>query len=705
MFRAAHVLLLVMPMLAQAAAPAPSAASWGVVVGVSEYPQLGASLSLEGPRNDVPLVVSWLAGESVPRSRITVLADHVAGADGLPTRTAILSALDAVAARASAGDRVFLYFAGHGTQVPQFNAGDHAKSDGMEQVFLPRDAAPWNAGQRRIAGAIRGQEIGRRIAAMRARGVFIWLVVDSCHSATLSRAAALVGVKARALPPEALSVPPSDLQQGSTAPPVPLIRVADGNLPGAYVAFYAAQTTEIAPELPLPAGAPERRVHGLFTFAMLRSLSAGGARSYRDLSHQILAFYATTYPRTTPEFEGALDLPVGGIAATQPASRAWPARNTGNEFEIAAGRLHDVTPGTLLVLTESPASRPQAATLGLLRVTRSSLTTSSAEAVSDPALLRRWRVPQDRTADAGAGLARAVQSTMDLTIRVATLAGCAAGLPRDPECEKSTDAAHDAALARVRGLLARQGVLPAGMELTRDASGADLLVVVTGQRLRILRTSALAASPSRGAVVDLAGTDPGPRLQGALLRAGRAVGLVRLASEFTDIGDELAVELRMRDRTGQWHAVNAAKASQVPFDAELAIRLQNIGSRDIDVTVLAVNDQFEIAPIFPVDLETNRMRQGSAQLEIGGWARPSGPYQILVISEPALPGKPHDLSYLAQPGTTRAIREDGFGAVLESAGFVRRQMRAATDAITSGRIRVLGYEVLESGGSREAAGR
>ena len=674
MLRAARVLCLILPMLAHAADAASAVNSWGVVVGVSEYPQLGPSATLEGPRNDVPLVTTWLARGLVPRSHITVLADRVTGADGLPTRTAILAALDAVAARSASGDSVFLYFAGHGTQVPQTDPGDHAKADGLEQVFLPRDAGQWNALQRRITGAIRGREFGQRVEAMRARGVFVWLVFDSCHSATMSRGAALVGLKARAFPAEALGAPQPDPGRTEGADPVPLVRISDGNLPGGYVAFYGAQTNEVAPELLLPAGAPDRRVHGLFTFAMLKSLAAGGARSYRDLAHQILAFYAVIYPRTTPEFEGALDLPIGASAPTLQVSRTWPARNSGDEFEIAAGRLNDITPGTLLALTEPPASGRQTAPLGLLRVTRSTLTTAWAQGVSDPGALRRWRVPQDRTSESGSGLVHVLQSNMDLTIRVAA-----------PD-----------ALARVQELLARPGILPTGVELTRDVTAADLLLLVKGQTLHIVRASTFAAAASQGATVDLEGADRDSRLQRALLRAARAVGLVRLGTEFSDFGDELAVELRSRDRLGQWHAASATTVAKFSFDAELAIRLQNIGSKDIDVTVLSINDQFEISPIFPVDLETNRIRRGSAQLEVRGWARPSGPYQILVISEPALPGKPHDLSYLAQPGVTRSVRELGFGAVLESIGFERRRTRSATDATSSGRIRVLGYEVLES---------
>ena len=36
------------------------------------------------------------------------------------------------------------------------------------------------------------------------------------------------------------------------------------------------------------------------------------------------------------------------------------------------------------------------------------------------------------------------------------------------------------------------------------------------------------------------------------------------------------------------------------------------------MTVLSIDDRFEIAPIFPVDLETNRLRRGSAVI----WEKP-----------------------------------------------------------------------------------
>ena len=42
---------------------------------------------------------------------------------------------------------------------------------------------------------------------------------------------------------------------------------------GGYVAFYAAQTVDTAPEMPLPPGEPRSQVHGLFTYALLKALA------------------------------------------------------------------------------------------------------------------------------------------------------------------------------------------------------------------------------------------------------------------------------------------------------------------------------------------------------------------------------------------------------------------------------------------------
>ena len=141
-------LFILVPAMTVAAAPAetPGNRWWGVVVGVGQYEHLDASLALDGPPNDVPLIVNWLRRQGVPRQHLTVLADQVAGADGLPTRAAILDTLRSLPEKMAPGDIAFLYFAGHGSQQPQGGA-EWSKADGLDEIFLPRDVAAGRAGR------------------------------------------------------------------------------------------------------------------------------------------------------------------------------------------------------------------------------------------------------------------------------------------------------------------------------------------------------------------------------------------------------------------------------------------------------------------------------------------------------------------------------------------------------------------------------
>jgi hypothetical protein len=693
MYRPWWGLCLLIPLLASGApGRTPAERWWGVVVGVGEYEHLDSSLALEGPRNDVPLVLTWLSREHIPRQHLTVLADHVAGADGLPTRAAIMDALDRLSARSQPGDIAFLYFAGHGSQEP-LPGGTGTKADGFEELFLPRDVGHWNGSTGRVAGAIAGSDIGRAVDALRERGIFVWLVFDSCHSATMARGlASTVGERLRAISLERLGGPAGSSSPGrSNAPASPPLKLTARSLPGGYVAFYAAQTVGVAPEMPLPRGEPDRKVHGLFTYALLRSLAATNGGSYRELAHRILALYAVTYPATTPEFEGSLDGPIG--APTQPLVPvgAWPAENTGTHFHIEAGRLNGVTPGSLLSLTPPLSPVNTTYSIGLLRVSRATLTDAWADTVSAPEELRRWHVPADRTAEVGSGLVTLLDSRLDLTVRVVGPVTCLQLPPQS--CAQRGRASTDlASLEAARALINRPGELPGSVRLTDDIDTADLLLAVADRHLFILR-SRRAVSLEDAASIALDAPDAAGRLRDALLRATRAIGLIRLGGEFPGRVDGLLESLRMREPSGAWRSVS--QSARLPLGAELAIRLQNPGPSDLDVTVLSIDERFGITPVFPLDRETNRLGSASRPVEVPVWAA-AGRYELLFITDESRAGSPHDLSYLAQPGVTRAARGSDFATLLERLGFAsdaRRSAASATGGAAS--IRVMEYEVVD----------
>jgi hypothetical protein len=689
-------LVMLAPAIAAASAPAqtPGERWWGVVVGVGEYARLDASLSLDGPPNDVPLVVTWLRRQGVPRHHLTVLADQVPSADGLPTRAAILGALAALPNRMRSGDVAFLYFAGHGSQQPQ-GGREWSKADGLDEIFLPRDVGHWDSRSGRVEGAIVDYEIGSAVEALRARGVFVWLVFDSCHSATLARSLMVPHVRVRSVAPLQLGVPPTSAIANTPSPAAErLVKVRDSAASGGYVAFYAAQTVDSAPELPLPPGEPGRQVHGLFTYALLRALATSGGGSYREVAHRILAYYDSIYPATTPEFEGQLDGPIGAPSAPLLSPAVWPAEHKGREFRIESGRLNGIEPDSLLALYAAIPASGEAAPIGLLQVSRVTLTDAWAEPVADPVELKAWGIPADRSADVASGVVRMLRIGVDTLVRVAGPARCFASLPPPYGCESPASTSQDIAeVARARELATQVGCLPPGAELTSNVDAADLFLLVRGSRLLVVRSGASALEHSVG--IDLDSQTASEDLKRVLFQANRSVALLRLAIDFPEKSEELRTEVRMRGATGGWSSLEAQRLAPIPFGAELSIQLQNIGTDDLDVTILAIDDTFGIFPVYPVDGQSNLLRKGTTRIEVSGWARPAGENELVFIVEKARAGRPHDLGYLAQPGITRHASGTGLAALLERIGFSPRGTRASIseDDLQSSSIKILRYEV------------
>ena len=700
MHRLRHLLgLLALLAAAAAHAAAPGERWWGVIVGVGGYPQLDASLALDGPPNDVPLVLDWLAHAQVPRAHLTVLADQVPHADGLPTRAAILAALAALPNRMRSGDLAFLYFAGHGSQQPQ---GEHAwtKADGQDEIFLPRDVGRWDGDSGRVTGAIVGNEFGHAIDALRARGIFVWVIFDSCHSATADRAQAIPGLHPRAVPPETLGVPRRARAGAPPAPSERLVRVSPKALPGGYVAFYGAQTDETAPEMPLPAGARDRKTHGLFTYALLQALGASGAGSYREVEHRILAFYSVTYPDTTPEFEGALDGPIG--AAGSPLLPGdWPAVREGSQFRIAAGRLSNVTAGSLLALSPPFAAQARPAPMGLLRVRHATLTQAWADPVAERAELTRWHVGADRSEELGAGIAHLLETSWDLKVRLSGPVPCLGAPPAALACGQAAAGSSAPVLARARALV-EHAQRPPGLALTDDAGAADLALIAREHQLYVVNPRSVPLGLEQTATVDLDAASAAADLSAALYQATRAAGLLKLAADFPGKPDALSLEVWVRGASGARLRLGARGARVTP-GTELALNLQNTGADDLDVTILQLDERFAIKPVFPIDRETNRLPRHSAPIELAGWAEAPGRYQLLVIAEPARPGTPHDLLHLVQPGVQRAQADaSDFAALLEHMGFEQAGTRAAVTPQEhhAALMQVIRYEVRASAAGR-----
>ncbi|MEZ5978186.1 MAG: caspase family protein [Planctomycetota bacterium] len=325
-----------------------------LLVGCGEYPRLAeeapdrydAQIALRGPRHDVELMRSVLVGTlGFATNDVEVLVDEDA------TRESILAGLERLAGAARDGDRVVVYFAGHGCQQPARERDTLREPDLLDEVLLPADAGLFDRGSGSIPGAIRDDELGERLRAIRDAGAEVWLVVDACHSGSILRGED--DVRLRGLDPDVLSVPrvTSRFREriGAPAP------VDDVDFSG-IVAFYAAQSYGRAPEFEVDVG-DGTCPHGLFTWLLAQELvRTEGRVTYAQLVARVVAAYqAWPCTLTVPgAIGGDLDRPVLGLGGEV---APWQVqRLDGDRLGLDRGTLAGVEPGTRLALLADDGS-------------------------------------------------------------------------------------------------------------------------------------------------------------------------------------------------------------------------------------------------------------------------------------------------------------------------------------------------------------
>ncbi len=296
-----------------------AARTLALLVGVSGYPTLAVHRQLQGPRNDVQLMRQTLVDLGTPRQAITVLADGVAGAQGLPTRANILSNFDKLAQLADAGDWVVLYLSGHGSQQPQLQVlNGHREPDGLDEIFLPYDVARWDGKTGAVENAIADDEIGAAIDKIKKKGALVWAIFDTCHAGDMVRSLR----KGDDLPtlryvkPVELGIPheairPAQLATRSWGNTLDRVERKKRQAGESMIAFYASQPDEPAAEETFPAfqNRTEKKRYGLFTYYLAEELQNWQDKTFKTLAEKIGSRYRQdkrAFP--TPLFTGGLDL-------------------------------------------------------------------------------------------------------------------------------------------------------------------------------------------------------------------------------------------------------------------------------------------------------------------------------------------------------------------------------------------------------------
>lgn len=298
---------------------------YALLIGVSNYPSLKEEKQLKAPENDVRLLKTVLTKYSFAENNITTLSTANKDALKQPTRRVILAELEKLVEKAKANDTILLYFSGHGSQQPNAN-----ESDGYDELFLPSDIGQWDDKKGQVKNALVDNEIGHFIDRLLAKNASVWLIMDSCHSATGAREATTsnknpVTRKARTVSLADLGVPAKKAlfhsrsgknvtenatKKESTAVNDFSPKKSSAHFTGLYAS--AAQEEAFEDEYPSLTDNNKKVFYGDFTYAIMASLQQEQAMnrfSYRDLQKMIKQkFRALGIFDQHPQYEGAKDL-------------------------------------------------------------------------------------------------------------------------------------------------------------------------------------------------------------------------------------------------------------------------------------------------------------------------------------------------------------------------------------------------------------
>ena len=619
-------------MLALLAAPPagqepPPARRRALLIGVTDFiaPAM-RKYSLSGPANDVGLLQKVLEAEPfrlAPEDVVT-LAGLPADEAMRPTRANIEREFRRLRDKARAGDQIVIFMAGHGSQQPANADPSDNEPDGLDEIFLPADIADWDRSAGRVANAIVDDDLRQWTIDIRNKGASLWLIVDACHSGTISRAAPAPNQRERRIPIEALvpaaaltaaRIAPSRGASSSAASATGLDLAASG---GDISALYAADMFETTPELELPDR--DGPVHGLFTYTLASVLSQSREPlTSRELVQRVIDRYRAEGYGPTPAYEGGgLDRELLGerTAHDRPPFRLTGQTESG-AWRLDAGSVHGLTKGSFLEVFPPPEAAEAGKSIGYVKVIDVQPTTATVEPaafgkaprVATGRLLAGSRARIKYHEFGSLRLKVALQQPVKRSGQTAEIFAVIAPRAGPRQIERALDS-----LARLSNGLAERV----------STNDADWLVRVIGPRIVLVpaagwslsaqdRGTAVAPDPPEPFVVgELNDAGLADALADKIRRIARAVNLVQMSS-YVDPDAQLQVRTIRKSPA-------AGDAASVKVGEQVDFVVRNTGTVALDVTVLYLQSDFKIQAVFPAadSAGDNRINPGDEQVVASG---------------------------------------------------------------------------------------
>ena len=617
-----------------------------LLVGVSHYPNLDEKFQLQGPTNDVALLKGVLLDKGFADNNIHVLTDNVIDSGRLPTRQNILDSFERLTQELKPDDYLFVYFSGHGSQQPvSLKSQNHGENDGLDEFFLPRDIGVWQNQTKTVENALLDNEMNERITALRDKGVFIWAVFDSCHSGTMLKGVNVKGLRERKISSKDLGIP-SKILTKSTESETFLDYDDSKALKGDYVAFYAAQTDQVTPEMPL---GQENKTYGLFTYILAEVLAQNDGISYRQAAQQILHRYAAeNHLSPTPLFEGTkLDSLVFRNDDKTYISQ-WSVKLHNKKLKIAAGQLHQLDKGSILAILPSPTANDDEV-LGYVEIERAKILESRLKPVefNNKPVLEIKQIPEN-------AWARLVKPKLSLTLTVA--------LP-------SETVEHPLAQQVLLELSKEQQT--SGIKINwvqPEDTKADLRLLIKSDQLWLLPPTGqlIETGPTKTHSIRLSKTPEKLRevVASSFQSIAKVVNLLRLSTK-TTVSSKFAKRLEISAiREGDGNSFGINKIPVLSPGNELTFKVENKSQYASDVTMLFIDSAYGITALYPDPGASNRIGagnddwfKGEPDVETVGIER-----MIIIAVQAEANTMRTDFSFLAQPRLERTRDYDKFTA-------------------------------------------
>jgi hypothetical protein len=311
-----------------------------LIVGVGRYVTPG--IDLPGIDLDVERMRETLNRMGFSDSQIRTVTNEEA------TSTRVIAEMSGwLRNGVQAGDRVVFYYSGHGSQVPDAN-GD--EDDGVDEVLVTHDMQRARRnGRATLTGVVVDDQIDEMVAKNPSRNVL--LIVDACHSGTVSRSFSL---KNRSLTSEPV-FRKSFIYDGMPEPaPAALTRNVKpaGNVAGNYVLLAAAGDRESA--IGTSRG-------GIFTIGMTtaieRDFAAGKPVTVRGLRDETAEFIKTKVDKAdlyTPQITGSAELAAAPLRAANAAPLDGPNRRRLLDLVAKHPRKLELTPSRTQYAVDEP---------------------------------------------------------------------------------------------------------------------------------------------------------------------------------------------------------------------------------------------------------------------------------------------------------------------------------------------------------------